>query len=82
MKRISLSICVIFVLGLLFSANSFAADRIFFGIATGGTGGTYYPLGGMLAQMISNNVDINGKKTLCHSRNRKCISCQRNSSWP
>ncbi|WP_272010797.1 TAXI family TRAP transporter solute-binding subunit [Roseovarius sp. ZX-A-9] len=35
-----------------------AADRVFFGIATGGTGGTYYPLGGMLAQLISNTAEI------------------------
>lgn len=39
-----------------------AQERIFFGIATGGTGGTYYPLGGMLAQLISNKVAIGGKK--------------------
>jgi TRAP transporter TAXI family solute receptor len=39
-----------------------AQDRVFFGIATGGTGGTYYPLGGMLAQLISNKVTIGGKK--------------------
>jgi TRAP transporter TAXI family solute receptor len=39
-----------------------AADRVFFGIATGGTGGTYYPLGGMLAQVISNNSELAGKK--------------------
>ena len=39
-----------------------AQDRVFFGIATGGTGGTYYPLGGMLAQVISNNSEIEGKK--------------------
>lgn len=32
------------------------AARTFFAIATGGTGGTYYPLGGMLAQLLSNNV--------------------------
>ena len=30
---------------------------MFFGIATGGTGGTYYPLGGMLAQLISQQGD-------------------------
>ncbi|MCX7568235.1 TAXI family TRAP transporter solute-binding subunit [Sulfitobacter sp. F26169L] len=35
-----------------------AAERVFFGIATGGTGGTYYPLGGMLAQLISNTAEI------------------------
>lgn len=39
-----------------------AASRIFFGIATGGTGGTYYPLGGMLAQLISDVVEIDGEK--------------------
>jgi hypothetical protein len=39
-----------------------AQQRVFFGIATGGTGGTYYPLGGMLAQLISNKATIDGKK--------------------
>jgi len=34
-----------------------AAERQFVAIATGGTGGTYYPLGGALAQMLSNNVE-------------------------
>lgn len=62
MKRISKFISVLAVAGLLFSCPAFSADRIFFGIATGGTGGTYYPLGGMLAQMISNKVVIDGKK--------------------
>ena len=37
---------------------AFAQSRMFFGIATGGTGGTYYPLGGMLAQLISNTAEI------------------------
>lgn len=37
---------------------TFAAGRTFFGIATGGTGGTYYPLGGMLAQLISNTAEL------------------------
>ena len=39
-----------------------AQQRQFFGIATGGTGGTYYPLGGMLAQLISNKATVDGKK--------------------
>lgn len=39
-----------------------AQQRLFFGIATGGTGGTYYPLGGMLAQLISNKATVDGKK--------------------
>ncbi len=62
MKRVSTFISTLAVLGLLFAGQAIAADRIFFGIATGGTGGTYYPLGGMLAQMISNKVVIDGKK--------------------
>jgi len=44
--------------GLLPAMPARAADRVFFAIATGGTGGTYYPLGGMLAQLISNNVQL------------------------
>ena len=47
---------------LAFPMSLVAQERVFFGIATGGTGGTYYPLGGMLAQLISNKVTINGKK--------------------
>jgi TRAP transporter TAXI family solute receptor len=47
---------------LAFAGSAAAQDRVFFGIATGGTGGTYYPLGGMLAQLISNKVSIGGKK--------------------
>ena len=39
-----------------------AQQRVFFGIATGGTGGTYYPLGGMLAQVLSNNIVLAGNK--------------------
>jgi len=62
MKKTSLLVCTLFLTGLLFSGNALSAERIFFGIATGGTGGTYYPLGGMLAQMISNKVVIDGKK--------------------
>ena len=48
--------------GLAFTSAAIAQDRVFFGIATGGTGGTYYPLGGMLAQLISTKATIGGKK--------------------
>ena len=44
------------------ATTAFAQQRLFFGIATGGTGGTYYPLGGMLAQLISNKAVVDGKK--------------------
>jgi len=35
----------------------FSAEKQFVAIATGGTGGTYYPLGGSLAQLLSNYVE-------------------------
>jgi hypothetical protein len=44
------------------SGAAIAQQRMFFGVATGGTGGTYYPLGGMLAQLISNKAVVDGKK--------------------
>ena len=44
------------------ATTAMAQQRLFFGIATGGTGGTYYPLGGMLAQLISNKAVVDGKK--------------------
>ncbi|MGE0310565.1 MAG: TAXI family TRAP transporter solute-binding subunit [Lautropia sp.] len=44
------------------SGAAIAQQRMFFGIATGGTGGTYYPLGGMLAQLISNKATVDGAK--------------------
>lgn len=44
------------------ATTALAQQRLFFGIATGGTGGTYYPLGGMLAQLISNKATVDGRK--------------------
>ncbi len=46
----------------LVAGGAWAQQRIFFGVATGGTGGTYYSLGGMLAQLISNKASVDGKK--------------------
>ena len=46
----------------LTATAAWAQQRVFFGIATGGTGGTYYPLGGMLAQLISNKATVGGAK--------------------
>jgi TRAP transporter TAXI family solute receptor len=46
----------------LVATTAVAQQRLFFGIATGGTGGTYYPLGGMLAQLISNKATVDGRK--------------------
>jgi len=62
MKKTIIGACAAAVMATVAAAPSFAAERVFVGIATGGTGGTYYPLGGMLAQMISNKVDLGDKK--------------------
>jgi uncharacterized protein len=53
------------VAALAAAGSSWAQQqRLFFGIATGGTGGTYYPLGGMLAQLISNKATADGRKVV------------------
>jgi uncharacterized protein len=48
-----LALCV--VMALPGPANAQQKKR-FFGIATGGTGGVYYPLGGALAQTLTNKI--------------------------
>ena len=58
-RRIALTLVAAATLA---SGVALAQQRVFFGIATGGTGGTYYPLGGMLAQLISNKATVDGKK--------------------
>jgi uncharacterized protein len=50
------TLLIIGTLILTFSVSSMA-QREFLAIATGGTGGTYYPLGGALAQLLSNKVE-------------------------
>lgn len=62
MKKSIIRACAAAALAVTVASPSFAAERVFVGIATGGTGGTYYPLGGMLAQLISNHVDLGDKK--------------------
>lgn len=64
MKKTIIRACAVAALAISVSAPTFAAERVFVGIATGGTGGTYYPLGGMLAQLISNTVDLGENKKL------------------
>lgn len=54
-KKTLLIVLSVLVLTVIFAGNSFAAKK-FFAIATGGTGGTYYPLGGLLAQALTDRV--------------------------
>jgi len=54
-KSLLVVLSILVALTLVFAVHSFAAKK-FFSIATGGTGGTYYPLGGILAQALNERV--------------------------
>lgn len=54
-KKAWFVIFIIFVVVALFAGTSFSSKK-FFAISTGGTGGTYYPLGGILAQALTEKV--------------------------
>lgn len=54
-KKLLITAVLAIVLSLGLGGPCFAA-KTFFVIATGGTGGTYYPLGGVLAQALSTKV--------------------------
>jgi hypothetical protein len=54
-KRVVLCMVAILALSVVFAGPALAAKK-FFAIATGGTGGTYYPLGGALAQALSTKI--------------------------
>lgn len=46
----------LFILVLVAPGSALAQKKRFFGIATGGIGGVYYPLGGALAQSLTNKI--------------------------
>jgi len=54
-KYALLYITAVLALSMVFASPAFAAKK-FFAVATGGTGGTYYPLGGALAQALSSKI--------------------------
>jgi uncharacterized protein len=58
MKKCSVCIMGVAVLALtvMFLNPAFTAEKKFFAITTGGTGGLYYPLGGLLAQALTERV--------------------------
>ncbi|MGY6705998.1 TAXI family TRAP transporter solute-binding subunit [Roseinatronobacter sp.] len=62
MKTLTKTLCALTLSAVALGAPAMAQERVFVGIATGGTGGTYYPLGGMLAQLISNTAELEGKR--------------------
>jgi TRAP transporter TAXI family solute receptor len=57
-KRTFLVVSIVLALTLVLAGTSIAQQqqKKFFAISTGGTGGTYYPLGGILAQALSEKV--------------------------
>jgi len=55
-KILVLMFTVVLSLSLLFGGSVDARKVDFVAIVTGGTGGVYYPLGGALAQIISNKI--------------------------
>ena len=50
-----LSLMMVLVLSIVI-VNCSKKDKVFFSITTGDVGGTYYPIGGALAQILRNNV--------------------------
>ncbi len=55
-KRAFLVVSLVLALTLVLAGTSIAQQKKFFVISTGGTGGTYYPLGGILAQALTERV--------------------------
>ena len=55
-KRMIAFVFIFMALTMIIAMPSFAAKKEFFAIATGGTGGVYYPLGGILAQALTDKI--------------------------
>ncbi|NLK18334.1 MAG: TAXI family TRAP transporter solute-binding subunit [Synergistaceae bacterium] len=75
MKRLCL-ICAVFIFVFFASALPAPAGTYIY-IATGGTGGTYYPLGGSIADIVSKNVpdlQVTSETGNASSANIKLIS--------
>lgn len=47
----------VLIFSLLFSGVIFAQKTTFISIATGGTSGTYYPIGGAIAKVLNENIE-------------------------
>lgn len=56
-KKIFIALMLVGLFGAAFCAPAFAA-KTFLSIATGGTSGTYYPIGGAIAQAVSKGTDL------------------------
>ena len=86
MKKIQLSSSFALILALLFAgcgsatSNGGGGGITRLSIATGGTGGVYYPYGGGIAKIISQhipNVEATAEVTAASIDNREFSACQR-----
>lgn len=66
-------LAMMLTLTLASGGSSLAKQMTFLSIATGGTGGVYYPIGGALAQAISNKVE--GVSATAQSGNASVSNC-------
>ena len=54
-----LSVLLVAVISLIAGCGGDSAgEKKFLNIATGGTAGTYYPIGGAMAEILNNNIQI------------------------
>lgn len=58
MKKFGFIIALVIGMALVFTGPVVAHDIEFMSIATGGTGGVYYPVGGGMAELINQHTDI------------------------
>lgn len=57
-KRLSLlSVLLVAVISLVAGCGGDTGEKKFINIATGGTAGTYYPIGGAIAELMNNNIE-------------------------
>ena len=60
------------------SGSKSGGEKQFLNIATGGTAGTYYPLGGALAELLNNNIK---GMNACPVHRSVCGKCKYAQRW-
>lgn len=52
-----LSVLLVLIISVVAGCGDSAGEKKFLNIATGGTAGTYYPIGGAMAEILNNNIE-------------------------
>ena len=73
MKKLNMLLLIMMVSLLLAISGCGRKEKTFFSIATGNTGGTYYPVGGALAQIVS--VHVPGISAAVQTGNASKANC-------